>query len=143
MQQLLLMFAMRPERITQCAVSFITTVLDSGTKQRRLNYYAPVELSQVAKALRPEQISLVLYRDDPHILLTKLQTLATKSEVTFSLLIFTYRLYQYTPMVTSYPGTRSFLSLDTRLFICTHCRESLKYSVLQYLLVIILWCECL
>ena len=81
MQQLLLMFAMRPERITQCAISFITTVLDSGIKQRKINYYAPVELSSVAKTLRYEQIPLVLYRDDPHILLTKLQNLATKLEV--------------------------------------------------------------
>lgn len=81
MQQLLLMFAMRPERITQCAVSFITTVLDSGMKQRKINYYVPVELSYMAKTLRNEQIPLVLYRDDPHILLTKLQNLATKFEV--------------------------------------------------------------
>ena len=81
MQQLLLMFAMLPERITQCAVSFVSTVLDSGIKQRKINYYAPVELSHVAKTLRSGQIPLVLYRDDPHLLLTKLQNLATKYEV--------------------------------------------------------------
>ena len=74
---------MRPERITQCAISFITTVLDSGMKQRKINYCA---LSNVAKTLRFEQIPLVLYRDDPHILLTKLQTLATKFEVNVHLM---------------------------------------------------------
>lgn len=81
MQQLLLMFALRPERITQCAVSFITTVLDSGLKQRKLNYYAPVELSYVAKTLRSEQIPLILYRDDPHVMSSKLHNLASKFEV--------------------------------------------------------------
>lgn len=81
MRQLLLMFAMRPERITQCAVSFVTTVLDSGLKQRKLNYYAPIEISYVAKTLKTEEIPLILYRVDPVIFLSKLQRLADKLEV--------------------------------------------------------------
>ena len=104
MQQLLLMFAMRPERITQCTISFITTVLDSGIKQRKINYYAPVELSSVTKTLRCEQIPLVLYRDDPHILLTKLQNLATKLEVLTLIIVrktsYVRSMYKYIHVLT-------------------------------------------
>ena len=81
MQQLLLTFAMRPERITQCSVSFITTVLDCGLKQRKLNYYAPIEISLVAKALKEHQIPLILYRNEPQLVLSKLRNLASKLEV--------------------------------------------------------------
>ena len=81
MQQLLLMFAMRPERVTQCSISFITTVLDDGLKQRKLNYYAPVEVFNVARTLRGDQIPLILYRNDPQVILSKLSNVANRLEV--------------------------------------------------------------
>lgn len=78
---MLVMYAMRPERISQCIVSFISTVLDSGLKQRRLNYDTPVELNRLAKTLGPDQIPLVIYRKEPELLIVKLEKVAQKMEV--------------------------------------------------------------
>ena len=81
MHQLLLMCAMRPERSSQFIVSFISIVLDSGVKQRRLNYDTPPDLNRIAKTLHPNFLPLVLYKDEPDLLVTKLEKVALKQDV--------------------------------------------------------------
>ena len=81
MHQLLLMCAMRPERSSQFIVSFISSVLDSGIKQKRLNYDTPPDLNKMAKGLDYGSLPLVLYRDEPDLLVTKLRRVALKQDV--------------------------------------------------------------
>lgn len=70
---------MRPERTTQCIESFISSVLDPGQKQKRI--LTPVDISRMAKNIKSDEVPLILFRDDPHIPVTKLQKYAFKLQV--------------------------------------------------------------
>lgn len=80
MQQLLILSAMRPERITQFMVSFTASVLSHGQKQEKV-VCPPVDLTKMAKAIRPDQIPMILYREEPHLAVMKLQNCASKARV--------------------------------------------------------------
>jgi len=86
MYQLLLLCAMRPERSSQFISSFIAIVLDSGLKQKRLNFDTPVDLNRLAKTLGTSSIPLLLYREEPELLVDKLENMALKQEVGTELL---------------------------------------------------------
>lgn len=79
MQQLLLLSAMRPERISQCMESFVYTVLEPSPKQRKISSVA--EVARVAKNLNTTEIPLILFREEPYIAVTKLKQYAAKMEV--------------------------------------------------------------
>ena len=79
MQQLLILSAMRPERVSQCIESFVCTVLELGPKQRKIGSVADV--SRVARNLKPTDIPIILFRDDPLMAITKLKQYAAKIEV--------------------------------------------------------------
>lgn len=79
MQQLLLLSAMRPERVTQSIRSFISIVLDQVQKQRSVT--SPMGLTRVAKTIRAEQLPMILFRDDPYLSVTKLQQFTSKMKV--------------------------------------------------------------
>ncbi len=81
MHQLLLMCAMRPERSTQLITSFIATVLGSGLKQRQLNFDTPPDLSRLTKGLGADTLPLLLYREEPQLLVNKLEKVARKHKV--------------------------------------------------------------
>lgn len=76
MQQLLLLSAMRPERVTQYMVAFITSVLDQRQNLKRI--MSPIDLTKVAKTVRADQIPLILFRNEPHLSVTKLQQFTSK-----------------------------------------------------------------
>ena len=75
MQRLLILNAMRPERITQCITSFISTVLG----QKKINL--PADLVKVARTLKADHVPIILYRDDPQLAISKLQQYTSKVEV--------------------------------------------------------------
>ena len=80
MQQLLLLNAMRPERITQCMVSFTSSVLHQ-TQPRHKRLLSPVDFTRVAKTLRADQVPVVLFRDEPHLPVNKLQNFTKRAGV--------------------------------------------------------------
>jgi len=79
MQQLLILGAMRPERLSQCMESFVHTVLELGPKQRKIGSIADV--SRVARNLKSSDIPIILFREDPLMAISKLQQYAAKMEV--------------------------------------------------------------
>lgn len=79
MQQLLILGAMRPERVSQCMETFVYTVLEPSTKHRRIS--SVVEVSRVAKSLKPTEVPVILFREDPYMAITKLQRCAQSMEV--------------------------------------------------------------
>lgn len=79
MQQLLLLSAMRPERVTQSMKVFVSTILGKGQRQKKTMY--PTDLTKVAKTVRADQLPLVLFREDPELPIVKLQQFAAKAKV--------------------------------------------------------------
>lgn len=79
MQQLLLLSAMRPERVTQSMNMFVATILGKGQRQKKTMY--PTDLTKVAKTVRPDQLPVVLFRDNPELPVNKLQQCASKAKV--------------------------------------------------------------
>lgn len=80
MQQLLLLNAMRPERVTQSMAMFVsTTILGQSHKQKKVLY--PTDLTKVAKTVRADQLPVVLYRENPELCVSKLQQFTTKAKV--------------------------------------------------------------
>ncbi len=60
-------------------VSFISNVLEHGQKQNKLT--APMEITKVAKTLKADQIALALFREEPLIVVEKLQKFSSKAKV--------------------------------------------------------------
>ncbi len=83
------MCGLRPERATQHIISFISTVLDSNPKQKRLNFDTAPDLSRFGKSLGADCIPLVMYRREPQLLVEKLEKVAIKLEVRLSLYVCT------------------------------------------------------
>ena len=96
MQQLLLLNAMRPERITQCMITFISTVLhqvqtipghthhqqqQAGQQQRLKRIISPMDFTKMAKTVRAEQLPVILFREESYLAVTKLQKFTTKAGV--------------------------------------------------------------
>ena len=80
MQQLLILSAMRPERMTQFMMSFSAAVLSHGQKQEKV-MSPPTDLGKVVKSTRVDQLPIVLYKEEPHMAVSKLQHCANKTKV--------------------------------------------------------------
>lgn len=94
MQQLLLLSAMRPERITQCMLTFVSTVLHQvqtvqgqsqgqlqGAQPRLKRIISPMDFTKVAKTVRVDQIPVILFREESYLAVAKLQKFATRAGV--------------------------------------------------------------
>ena len=81
MQQLLILSAMRPERMSQCMESFVYTVLEPTLKQRRISSVADV--THVVKNLKPTEVPVILFREDPDLAVTRLQQYTSRMEVSW------------------------------------------------------------
>lgn len=100
MQQLLLLSAMRPERISQCMVSFVSTVLHQVLHQvqtlppqgqpqtqpqagqhRLKRTIVPMDFTKVAKTVGAEQVPVILFREEPQLAVDKLRKFTAKAGV--------------------------------------------------------------
>ena len=75
-QQLLLLSAMRPERVTQFMVAFVAAILGQGQKQKKTLH--STDLTKMAKTVRADQLPVVLFRENPELVVTKIRQLALK-----------------------------------------------------------------
>lgn len=94
MQQLLLLSAMRPERITQSMITFVSTVLhqvqtvqgqsqggQQGAQQRLKRTISAVDFTKMAKTVRVDQLPVILFREEPYLAVTKLQKFTARAGV--------------------------------------------------------------
>ena len=102
MQQLLLLNAMRLERVTQCMVSFVSTVLHQVLHQvqtlqpqgqgqpqgqpqagqhRLKRTIVPMDLTKVAKTVGVGQVPVILFREEPQLAVDKLKKITAKAGV--------------------------------------------------------------
>ena len=83
MQQLLILSAMRPERIGQCMEAFVYRVLETGLKQKRVS--SVTDLACMVQSIKSYHVPVILFRDEPYLAVTKLQLYASRMKVCYYL----------------------------------------------------------
>ena len=79
LQKLLILRALRPERATQSSMLFITNVL--GRRKKKFTYNTLVDFNAVFKISRVYSPILLLFKDDPDIVVPVVYQAAARKHV--------------------------------------------------------------